>query len=199
LEHARRLGHDLASGAVPVTATALGQFRDAYLAALQPYSRGRTYVTDKMPHNFCYVGLIAKALPEARIIVVDRDSRAVCWSNYWQYFRKNVLGYACDLHLTVTYHGMYRDLMEFWDERFGDRLNAVGYESLTTDQDGQTRALLSRLGLPWNDACLRPQDNARQVTTSSVLQVRRPVYSGSSQEWRKFEPYLDGAFKDLQP
>ena len=44
------------------------------------FSTGGKFVTDKMPLNFRWVGLILAALPEARIIHTVRDPRATCWS-----------------------------------------------------------------------------------------------------------------------
>jgi len=52
-------------------------------------------------------------------------------------------------------------------------------------------------GLDWNEACLYPEDNERAVATPSVWQVRQPVYTGSVERWRKYEPWL-GAFADLK-
>ena len=52
--------------------------------------------------------------------------------------------------------------------------------------------------MDWEDACLSPQENKRAVTTASYQQVRQKIYRGSSQAWRKFEPYLDGAFVSFE-
>jgi hypothetical protein len=54
------------------------------------------------------------------------------------------------------------------------------------------------LGLKWEDACLAPQNNKRSVRTASQQQVRQKVYKGSSQAWRKYEPFLGGAFDELE-
>ena len=54
------------------------------------------------------------------------------------------------------------------------------------------------LELQWEHGCLSPQSNQRSVRTASNQQVRKKVYQGSSQQWRKFEPYLNGAFDQLE-
>jgi hypothetical protein len=36
------------------------------------------------------------------------------------------------------------------------------------------------------------------VKTASQQQVRKKVYKGSSQAWRKYEPFLGGAFDELK-
>ena len=68
---------------------------------------------------------------------------------------------------------------------------------LTINQDDETRKLIQYLELKWEDECLSPQHNKRNVRTVSQQQVRHKVYKGSSQQWRKFEPYLNGVFDQL--
>ena len=52
--------------------------------------------------------------------------------------------------------------------------------------------------LSWEEACLSPHKNKRSVRTASQQQVRQKVYKGSSEAWRKYEPYLNGAFDSLK-
>ena len=87
--------------------------------------------------------------------------------------------------------------MEFWDKHYGEHIYHLDYDKLTLEQEIETRKLIEHLELDWEDACLSPQDNERSVRTASQQQVKQTVYTGSSQAWRKFEPYLDGAFDSL--
>ena len=61
----------------------LGQ---AYLASLPPLAEGKTRITDKMPDNFFYVGLIHLILPNARIIHTMRDPVDTCVSCFSRHF-----------------------------------------------------------------------------------------------------------------
>jgi hypothetical protein len=92
---------------------------------------------------------------------------------------------------------MYENLMEFWNEHYPDRIYNLDYDKLTLDQKFETKRLITYLGLDWQEACLSPQNNKRAVRTASNQQVQQKVYKGSSQQWRKFEPYLNGAFDGL--
>ena len=87
--------------------------------------------------------------------------------------------------------------MKFWQSQYGDRIYNLNYESLTTDQENQTRKLIKYLELTWEDACLSPHKNKRSVRTASQQQVREKIYQGSSEAWRKYEPYINGAFDNL--
>ncbi len=197
LPHLLQLGQDLAMGQRPVSGAELRKLRVGYLAKIAALARGKPFVTDKMPHNFRFLPLIRAALPEARIVHVNRAARAVCWSNFKQLFSSDELGYATDLGDVVGYYRLYRDMMAHWRALLGPAILEVDYERLTVAQQDETQRLLAALGLPWEDACLSPQDNRRVVRTASLQQVRKAVYSGSSDEWRKFEAFLGGAFDGL--
>ena len=73
------------------------KIREAYLDELEQVSDGFPFVTDKMPQNFLHIGLLLKALPEAKVIHVKRDPAATCWSNFKHYFAEKGLGYSYDL------------------------------------------------------------------------------------------------------
>ena len=197
LTFVHQFGASLAVGHTPVELEALSTFREEYLSALKQRSEGNASVTDKMPQNFQYLGLITRALPEAKIIHVKRDPAAVCWANYTQYFVKNSFGYCYSLDDILHYHELYQDLMEYWHQALPDRIYDLDYEALTENQEEETRKLISQLGLEWDDACLSPQDNRRAVATASNVQVRQKIYQGSSERWKRYEPYLNGALDCL--
>ena len=133
-----------------------------------------------MPHNFRFIPLICAAFPQSKIVHVQRDPRATCWSNFKQFFAAKNLGYSCDLKDIVSYYELYRNLMKAWKSQYGDRIYDLDYEKLITDQENETRKLLKKLGLKWQSACLFPQKNKRSVRTASQQQVRQVVYQGSS-------------------
>jgi len=87
--------------------------------------------------------------------------------------------------------------MQFWNERYNSRIYHLDYEKLILKQEYETGKLISHLNLDWQETVMSPHENTRAVKTTSNLQVRQKVYKGSSQQWLKFEPYLDGAFEEL--
>jgi tetratricopeptide (TPR) repeat protein len=197
LSFVSQFGSSLAVGQAPVYGEALTTFRQQYLNALQKRSEGNAIVTDKMPQNFRFLGLIVKALPEAKIIHVKRDPAAVCWANYTQYFVKDSLGYCYNLDDIRHYHELYQDLMKYWHQALPNRIYDLDYEALTERQEEETRKLIDYLELEWSDACLSPQDNTRSVATASNAQVRQKVYQGSSEKWKRYQPFLNGALDHL--
>jgi Flp pilus assembly protein TadD len=167
-----------------------------YVDDLSSMAQGRLFVTDKMPQNFLWLGFLLAARPDIKVVNLVRDPRAVCWSNFKRYFPARAMAVTSDLSDLAHYYGLYKDLMGFWKERFPGRIYDVDYEALTEDQEGETRKLLAYCGLPWEDSVLEFEKNKRAVRTASASQVRKKIYKGSSEAWRKYAahlgPLLDG-------
>ena len=128
---------------------------------------------------------------------MKRNPAAVCWANYKQYFASNGLGYCYAIDDVINYHALYENLMDFWTNTLSDRIYQLNYEQLTVNQESETRQLIDYLGLDWDEKCLSPQNNTRGVATASNVQVRKKVYKGSSEQWKKYQPFLSGAFDCL--
>ena len=173
LSHISQLGINLAKDPKCIDITAISTFRYKYLSELSKISNGKSILTDKMPHNFRFIPLICAAFPEAKIIHVQRNAAATCWSNFKQYFDIRGLGYCYDLEDIVSYYNLYKDLMQLWQVEYGDRIYNLNYENLTTDQENETRKLVKYLELNWEKGCLSPHKNKRSVGTASQQQVRQ--------------------------
>ena len=198
LSFAGQFGASIAIGLQSIDKDALLNFRREYLAKLQDISNDNLIVTDKMPQNFRYIGLLAAAFPEAKIVHVKRDPAAVCWANYKQCFSSKFLGYGYALDDVLSYYRLYENLMAFWEKSLSKRIYHLDYDLLTVNQENETHQLIDYLGLEWDEKCLSPQKNMRSVATASNMQVRKKVYQGSSQQWKKYKPFLNGALDGLR-
>ena len=87
--------------------------------------------------------------------------------------------------------------MKYWKNLLDQRLYNLDYEALVEEQESEIQKLLHYIGLDWDSKCLSPENNQKAVTTASSLQVRKKIYKGSSHEWKKYEPFLNGAFDSL--
>jgi hypothetical protein len=192
-----RFGGLIADGTRSMSADNFSGFYRSYTSELEKISNGKPFVTDKMPQNFLYIGLILKTFPGAKIIHVKRDPAATCWSNFSHYFEQKGLGYSYSLDDTVRYFGFYKKLIDFWEQLHTGCIYHLDYERLIVEQEIETKRLIEYLELDWEEPCLLPEENERIVKTASQQQVREKIYAGSSQAWRKFEPYLNGALDDL--
>ena len=197
LNFVAQFGSLIARGLSDSNTDSLINFRERYLFKLQSVSNGNLIVTDKMPQNFCYIGLLAAAFPEAKIVHVKRNPAAVCWANYKQYFASKNIGYCYSIDDVISYYKLYESLMVFWINTLSKRIYNLDYEQLTVNQESETRQLIDYLDLDWDEKCLSPQNNKRNITTASSIQVRKKVYRGSSEQWKKYQPFLNGAFDSL--
>ncbi|MGJ4947190.1 sulfotransferase [Bradyrhizobium sp. HKCCYLS20291] len=152
-------------------------------------------VVDKMPSNFLFAGLIHLALPNARIIHVRRNPIDTCLSCYTQLFAEPQ-PFAYDLAELGRYYRAYDALMSHWRTVLPEGvLLEVTYEDMVRDFEAHARKIVAHCGLAWDDACLSFHDNDRPVNTASLVQVRKPLFSGSVGRWRMYgdrlRPLLD--------
>jgi hypothetical protein len=184
--------------ATQLSSNQLHSIHKSYFSGLAKIGVPEAYITDKMPANVWWIGFIIAAIPDASIIHVRRDARATCWSNFKQYFSGKGNGYAYDLQDVPEYYKMYVDLMAFWHNLYPDRIYDLEYEALTENTEAESRKLLRHVGLNWEDQCLEFHKTKRTVQTASVMQVRREMYQGSSNEWRKYEKHLGPMIESLR-
>jgi tetratricopeptide (TPR) repeat protein len=162
----------------------------SYVAAVRTLAPDAERITDKMPHNYCFAGLIHLALPNARIIHLRRDPIDICLSCFSILFASDH-PYAYDLGELGRCYRAYEALMEHWRKVLppGVMLE-VQYEEVTADFEGQARRIVAHCGLEWDDACLSFHETERPVRTASAVQVRQPIYRTSVGRWRPYEHLL---------
>jgi len=173
--------------------------RKQYLDSLTKLNVPEKIITDKMPLNFQYIGFILSAFPEAKIIHLKRDAIATCWSIYKHYFNSKGNGFSYNQNDLASFYHLYTDLMVFWHQQFPDKIYDLCYEELTTNQEEETRQLLSYCDLDWDKNCLNFHTNKRPARTASAIQVRQKMYQGSSEAWRKHEARLQPLINALKP
>ncbi|MCK4838214.1 MAG: sulfotransferase, partial [Desulfobulbaceae bacterium] len=161
-----------------------------YLQRLRKHSSTAKFITDKLPHNFQFVGSILLALPKAKIVHCVREPMDNCFSMYKNAFG-GVHNYAYDLQELGQYYLLYMGLMRHWHDIFSDRIYDIKYEDLVADQEGETRKLLKYCSLSWHDQCLSFYKTSRNVSTLSWTQVRKPIYKDSIQLWEKYREHLE--------
>ena len=167
-----------------------------YLNELSGIDDKAERVVDKMPDNTIYLGLIATLFPHAKIIHCRRDLRDValsCWMTDFLEVR-----WACDFDLIARRIHEHERLMEHWRRVLPIRILELDYESLVADLETESRKLVAWCGLDWDPACLEFYTNKRPVQTSSVQQVRQPIYAHSVGRWKNYRDSLAPLFAKLE-
>ena len=158
----------------------------------------KPFYIDKLPNNWLYTAFIRLILPNAKIIDARRHPLDCCFSNFRQHYAK---GQAFSYGLADV-GGYYRDyvrLMAHIDAVQPGRVHRVIHEALLDDPQGEVRALLIYLGLPFEDGCMAFHTNARAVRTASSEQVRRPINRDGVGQWQPYEKWLDPLKEALGP
>jgi tetratricopeptide (TPR) repeat protein len=161
-----------------------------YLGVLRAIAPRAARVTDKMPFNFLWAGLIHVAFPRAIIIHCRRAAIDTALSIHQTHFHPG-LAFPTGGAELVAYFRSYQRLIDHWRSVLPvDRFIEVDYEDLTRAPEPVIRRIIAACGLAWHDACLRPECNPRAVKTPSKWQTRQPIYRTSVARWRRYEPWL---------
>jgi tetratricopeptide (TPR) repeat protein len=161
-----------------------------YLGVLRAIAPTAARVTDKMPFNFLWAGLIHVALPRAIIIHCRRAAIDTALSIHQTHFHPS-LAFPTGGAELVAYFRSYQRLIDHWRSVLPrDRFIEVDYEDLTRAPEPVIRRIIASCGLAWHDECLRPECNPRAVNTPSKWQARQPIYRTSVARWRRYEPWL---------
>ncbi len=174
-----------------VTKKDLALIAKGYLDTVSYRLGDKPMFIDKLPFNFLFLGLIAKAWPNARIVHLGRNPMDSCFSMYKQVFTW-AYKFSYSLDGLGQYFVAYDRLRRHWRDVLKDRLIEVEYESLVGDQENQTRILLDKLGLEFEQACLDFDKNEAPSATASSVQVREKVHNKSVNKWTRYA-------KQLQP
>lgn len=154
-------------------------------------------ITDKLPENFAYAGLIHLAFPNARIIHARRDPLDTCMSCYSALFLDQRFTY--DLGELGRYYREYAAVMEHWRALLpAGVMLEVQYESLVSNFETEARRIVEHCGLQWDENCLAFHKAVRPVKTASFAQVRQPIFRSSVGRWRPDDVTLEPLLRELR-
>lgn len=145
---------------------------------------------DKNPLNFRHLGLIARMLPEARIIHCVRAPADAALSIWSQFFEDRDCDFAYGFDsIAATMQGEAALLRHFAAQGILP-VHTVAYESLVADPVAELARLTAFLGLAGADLIGAPAPADRPITTISAWQARQPVYGSSVGRWRHYAPHV---------
>lgn len=171
-----------------------GRIADYYMKAIEYRLGDKPFFIEKYPENALYLGFIAKAFPDCRIVLQRRNPMDSCFAMYKQsYFR-----YAYSLDDLGAYYVAYHRLISHWRETLADRLVEVEYETMVNDQENETRRMLGELNLTFEEACLHFEKNVTASNTASTVQIREKAHTRSVRRWMRYEKQLQSLKEHLE-
>ena len=168
-----------------------------YINNLKKISDSSKRVTDKLPVNFKWIGLIKILFPNSIVIHCKRNSKDTCLSIFKNYFTNNELNFAYNLKELSEYYNEYNNLMNHWNSLLPNFIYEITYEQLIQNPKAQIRNLLKACNLKWNDNCIKFYNNRRVIKTASDTQVRKKIYSDSINVWKNYKKYLKSFYNEL--
>ena len=182
-----------------LSAEQLARIGSDYLDRSRAFRKtGRRRFTDKLHMNWKHLGLIHAMLPNARIIDLRRNAIDCCWSNYKTQFANGHPASNNLEHIAL----FYTDYVRFMDHMKSvapDRILSVTYEGFVDDVEGQTRRILTFLGLEFEPDCLNFHLSRVPVATASSEQVRRPLNREGIAAWKPYRQWLGPLIEALGP
>jgi tetratricopeptide (TPR) repeat protein len=180
-----------------LTARDLRAIGEAYRSRIRTRAPEGRLVADKMLGNADFAGLIALALPGARILHVRRDALDTCLSCWGALFERGQ-AWSYDLGELGRYRAAHDRLMAHWRRVLPPAVMLdAEYEALVADPEGETRRILSWLGLAWDPACLRFFETERVVRSYSLVQVRRPIHRDAVGRAERYRDWLGPLIEGL--
>jgi len=167
----------------------LMELRHNYLSNIRSMT-DKKFFTDKLPLNFHWLGFIKKVFPNAKIIHIERNPVATCFSIYKTLFAHGSLDFSYSQDDIVSFYRLYTNLMSFWSSHLSNVIFHANYEKIVKNPKDEFSLIFDYLGLSFSENILEVQTNKRSVLTASDLQVREAIYDGSSNSWVKYEPYI---------
>jgi tetratricopeptide (TPR) repeat protein len=155
-----------------------------YLARTARWRRNKPHFTDKFPGNWLLGEAALAMLPGARIIDSRRDALENTWSCFKQFFAPGLVPWSRDYTDLAQYWLAYRRHADHLLMRYPSAYRVQEYERLVDDPEGQSRELLSFVGLDFDPACLLFYASSRAIRTASSAQVRQPIRRSASSSER---------------
>jgi len=177
------------TNAAQVDFSALGQ---DYIRSITLKLSETDKFVDKLPLNVLFAGYIISALPQCKIICLDRGARDTIVSNYRQIFSPSYryCDYALSLENTAVFYLEFKKLAEFWQAKFPNNFVVVNYEKLVNNPIDEAKKVLEFCQLSWQDGLVDIEKNLSAVATASAVQVRQPITNKNVGKWKKFTEYL---------
>jgi len=166
------------------------EIQQTYFNRINSFNYKESFLTDKAPLNFRWIGFIKIMFPNAKIVHCDRNPMDVCYSNFKNSFQSYSLSFCYDLKKLGTFYNLYKDLMLYWNQTLPDFIYNLSYEKLIENQKHETEKLLQFCDLDWDDNCMNPHKNKKIVATASLAQVRSPIYKSSVRKWENYADEL---------
>ena len=162
-----------------------------YMERLRRHASATALAVDKNPSNLFNIPLILRSLPQARILVMQRDPMDSAFSNLKELFQGNAYSYSYGFTELAAHVGAAHRWIRYWSEAAPAAIKVVDYESLVGDTDATIASVLDFLGIPVQPGLADITRNEAPVATASSVQVRAPIHGRGIGAWKRYARHLE--------
>jgi Tfp pilus assembly protein PilF len=148
-----------------------------------------SHIVEKLPMNYLYLGAIRSALPDTKILVVQRSPIDSCFAMYRTLFGA-AYPFTYSFSDLARYFAAYRALMSHWRSIFGNSMFEVVYEDFVQSPNELGEQVAAYCNLQWNADAVNIQQNRSASFTASAAQIRQPIYTSACGRWRNYQSHL---------
>ena len=169
---------------------------ERYWKKIKDYNKKQSNgTTNKNLYNYLYSGIIAKKIPNSKIIHCYRNPLDNILSIYRAHFNGNQ--YSSSLVDAAKVYLDQEDVMNKYKTRFRSKIYDLNYDLLVSNPAQEIKSLISWLGWKWEKIYLSPHLNKRTISTASSVQVRSPINTKSLGGWKNYKDMLRPAMEIL--
>lgn len=171
-----------------------------YITKARALSNGSDKFVDKMPLNLLYTQIILTALPNAKIICLNRNPLDTIMSNFKQLFASNfsLYHYALSLQDTYSFYKQFKKLAGHYVKAYPENFMVVNYEELVEQPDVIGKEVFAFCNIPWQQGFNLIENNHAPVDTASSVQVRSPIVTSNIGKWKKYRKHLQEVITQIQ-
>ena len=170
-----------------------------YFELLDFHKFSSKFITDKAPQNFRWIGFIKIFFPNSKIIHCNRNAKDNCLSLFKNNFASSHMDWTYDQKDIAEYYNLYYGLMKFWNKKLPNDIYNANYERIVQNKETEIKKLIEFCGLKWDSACLNHHKHIKTpISTVSVVQARKPIYSSSLNSNNKYSKYLNDLYSSLK-
>ncbi len=170
----------------------VAQWQDSGIRYLEKTHRwqDKPWFVDKLPENLEFIGQILFMLPQAKIVVCQRDPRATALSNFRQHYARG-RHWSYSMPAIFRYWHYQQAILSVWQTVFTEKIHRIDYENLVVNLPAEVERLNRFLGLEGQSSQQQPHLTRREIRTASAGQVSQPVHQSSLKLWEKYDRWLD--------
>ena len=166
---------------------------EIYLQKLK-ITKNEKSTTNKWLFNYQYAGIIAQAIPNAKIIHCYRNPLDNILSIYRAHFATGN-NFSSSLVDSAAVFSDQEEIMKIYKKDFENTIYELNYDKLVTHPSEEIKSLIDWLGWKWDDLYLSPHLNKRKISTRSNVQVRSPINTKSLGGWKNYKEMLRPAME----